>query len=262
MFADRPKALLSSGASSRGPQTHLPGQEYLQHQAEVNLTSEEDTRATDRSRLLERVAWLPNLAHALLKVASNKGAPGVDGESVESAVEHAPQLLADLHQALMDGTYIPGDIRRVWIPKPGGGERGLGIPNVVDRIVQQAVLQVLEPIFEPSFHNSSHGFRRRRGAQTAIAEAKGCFPQKVTAPRSILIFPSSSTEFITNACLAAWPSELGDGRNEALILVTLMLKAKVVLPDGSSSPDARSCPCKAVRSFTPLERRPDELDWS
>jgi RNA-directed DNA polymerase len=96
----------------------------LLHQAEVNLMDETDTRTTDSGQLLERVAWLPNLARALLKVASNKGAPGVDGESVQSAVEHAPQLLADLHLALIEGTYIPGDIRRVWIPKPGGGERG------------------------------------------------------------------------------------------------------------------------------------------
>jgi RNA-directed DNA polymerase len=60
----------------------------------------------------------------------------------------------------------------VFIPKPGGGQRGLGIPNVVDRVVQQAVLQVLEPVFEPTFHTSSHGFRPKRGATTAIAEAK------------------------------------------------------------------------------------------
>ena len=177
MFADSPETLPSSGASSRGPQTYLPGQEYLLHQADVNLMDETDTRATDSGQLLERVAWVPNLARALLKVASNKGAPGVDGESVDSVVENAPQLLSDLHRALMDGTYTPGDIRRVWIPKPGGGERGLGIPNVVDRIVQQALLQVLEPIFEPTFHNSSHGFRRRRGAQTAIVEAKGYFAE-------------------------------------------------------------------------------------
>ena len=102
-------------------------------------------------------------------------------------VERAPELLAELHRALIDGTYVPGDIRRVWIPKPGGGERGLGIPNVVDRIVQQATLQVLEPIFEPTFHDSSHGFRRRRGAQTAIAEAEGYFTEG-TERRSISIF--------------------------------------------------------------------------
>jgi hypothetical protein len=71
VFADSPEALQSSGASSRGPQTNLPGQEYLQHQAEVNLPEETDTRATDTGQLLERVAWLPNLARALFKVASN-----------------------------------------------------------------------------------------------------------------------------------------------------------------------------------------------
>jgi RNA-directed DNA polymerase len=84
-------------------------------------------------------------------------------------VVEAPALLPELQKSLLDGTYQPGDIRRVWIPKPGGGERGLGIPNVVDRWVQQAVLRVLEPIFEPRFHHSSHGFRANRGAHTAIA---------------------------------------------------------------------------------------------
>lgn len=74
-----------------------------------------------------------------------------------------------LRRSLLSGAYQPGAIRRVWIPKPGGGERGLGIPNVVDRVVQQALLQVLEPVFEPTLHDSSHGFRPRRGAQTAIA---------------------------------------------------------------------------------------------
>src|SRR5258706_15469958 len=73
--------------------------------------------------------------------------------------------------ALQDGSYRPGEIRRVWIPKSDGGQRGLGIPNVVDRWVQQALLQVLEPIFDPTFHESSHGFRPKRGAHTAIAEA-------------------------------------------------------------------------------------------
>ena len=75
MFADSPVTVHSAGASTRGPQTYLPGQEYLQHQAEVNLADETDTRAADSGQLLERVAWLPNLARALLKVASNKGAP-------------------------------------------------------------------------------------------------------------------------------------------------------------------------------------------
>lgn len=258
MFADSPDALQSSGASSRGPQTYLPGQEYLLHQAEVNLTDETDTRITDSGQLLERVAWLPNLARALLKVASNKGAPGVDGESVESAVEHAPQLLANLHQALMDGTYIPGDIRRVWIPKPGGGERGLGIPNVVDRIVQQAVLQVLEPIFEPTFHNSSHGFRRRRGAQTAIAEAKGYFAEGYGTTVDIDL-----SKFFDRVhhqrLLSRLAQRVGDVR--ILKLIHLMLKAKVVLPDGSSSPTQEGAPQGGPLSPLLSNVVLDELDW-
>ncbi len=131
-------------------------------------------RTDEMAHLLEEAASPGNLARALLNVASNKGAAGVDGRSVDEVVEASRRLLPKLRRALLKGTYRPGDIRRVWIPKPGGkGERGLGIPNVVDRWVQQAVLQVLEPVFEPTFHDSSHGFRPQRGAHTAIAVAKG-----------------------------------------------------------------------------------------
>ena len=72
-------------------------------------------------------------------VARNKGAPGVDGRSVREVVAASPRLLFTLRRELLGGGYRPGDIRRVWIPKPGGGQRGLGIPNVVDRWVQEAV---------------------------------------------------------------------------------------------------------------------------
>jgi len=100
-------------------------------------------------------AWMPvfsseevieRLNVALEKVAANKGAPGPDRQSVGDVRKHWPQLGPALAAALRDGTYQPGDIRRVWIPKSGGGERGLGIPNVVDRVVQEAVRSVLEPL--------------------------------------------------------------------------------------------------------------------
>src|SRR5208282_1687142 len=94
-------------------------------------------------------------------------------QTIEQVQKHLPVVLTELRAALLDGSYRPGDIRRVWIPKSGGGQRGLGIPNVVDRVVQEAVRAVLEPLYEPTFHASSHGFRPNRGCHTAIAEAQG-----------------------------------------------------------------------------------------
>ena len=119
---------------------------------------------------MEEVA--KRLTDALLKVASNKGAPGPDGQTIEMLLEQWPVVLPKLQADLLAGTYRPGGIRRVFIPKAGGGQRGLGIPDVVDRVVQEAVRQVLEPLWEPTFHPSSHGFRPGRSCHTAIAEAK------------------------------------------------------------------------------------------
>ena len=89
--------------------------------------------AMDTGRLLEGVASAPNLAQALLNVARNKGAAGVDGQSVAAVGAHGRKVLPKLRVDLLEGRYQPGDIRRVWIPKPDGGQRGLGIPNVIDR---------------------------------------------------------------------------------------------------------------------------------
>lgn len=113
------------------------------------------------------------LSEAFSNVARNRGAPGPDGQSIAVMREHLDEWLPSLTTALLQGRYTPGDIRRVWIPKAGGGQRGLGIPNVIDRVVQEAVRQVLEPLYEPRFHRSSHGFRPGRSCHTAIAEAVG-----------------------------------------------------------------------------------------
>jgi group II intron reverse transcriptase/maturase len=135
-----------------------------------------------------------------------------------------------LHRALLDGTYQPGDIRRVWIPKPGGGERGLGIPNVIDRWVQQAVLQILEPVFEPTFHSSSHGFRPKRGAHTAIAEAK-----EYVGDGFGVVVDIDLSKFFDRVHHQRLLSRLGQkvADSRILKLIGQMLKAKVVLPDGT-----------------------------
>jgi RNA-directed DNA polymerase len=122
---------------------------------------------------MEEVTSEANLREAFEEVARNHGAPGPDGQTIEHVREHLGELVAKLSRSLNDGSYSPGRIRRVWIPKPGGGERGLGIPDVVDRLVQQAVHRVLSGHYEAEFHPSSHGFRPGRSCHTAIAEAKG-----------------------------------------------------------------------------------------
>ncbi len=109
---------------------------------------------------------------AMKKVVANKGAPGPDGMTVSQLREQWPAIAPRLRADLLSGAYRPGGVRRVMIPKAGGGQRGLGIPNVVDRVAMEAVRQVLDPLFEPSFHPSSHGFRPGRSCHTAIAEAK------------------------------------------------------------------------------------------
>src|SRR4030042_2098065 len=111
------------------------------------------------------------LEEAFEKAAANQAAPGPDRQSSERVREHLPELLPGRRASLLDGSYRPGDIRRVWIPKAGGGQRGLGIPNVVDRMVMEAVRRGLEPLYEPTFHESRHGVRPHRSCQPAIMEA-------------------------------------------------------------------------------------------
>jgi RNA-directed DNA polymerase len=101
--------------------------------------------ATMMMRVVER------LPAAFQKVAKNDGAPGPDRQSVEQVRKHLADVLTKLGDSLLEGSYRVGDIRRVWIPKAGGGQRGLGIPNVVDRVVQEALRQEIEPQWEPTF---------------------------------------------------------------------------------------------------------------
>ncbi len=124
------------------------------------------------TRLMEEVCYLENLNRAYLRVKANKGSAGVDGMTIVELrawiAEHKGELIA----ALLDGSYRPQSVRGVQIPKPGGGVRQLGIPTVIDRLVQQAILQVLEPLLDPTFSPSSFGFRPGRGAHDALKQAK------------------------------------------------------------------------------------------
>lgn len=122
--------------------------------------------------LIDKVYRLDNLERAYRAVRANKGAPGVDGETVEAFGQNLKERLYQLHQELKTGTYEPQPVLRVEIPKADGSKRPLGIPTVKDRVVQQALLNILQPIFEPGFHPSSYGYRPGRSCHQAVAKAE------------------------------------------------------------------------------------------
>jgi len=122
--------------------------------------------------LMEQVCDPTNIVHAYRRVRANKGTPGVDGMTVHDLADWLRQHSAALTASLLDGTYRPQPVRGVQIPKPGGGQRQLGIPVAVDRLVQQMILQVLNPIFDPTFSNSSFGFRPGRSPHMALEQAR------------------------------------------------------------------------------------------
>ena len=253
VFADSPEG----GKGSR-KRDESRGRPYLLHIAKAMTATSSTTTESKPERLLESMTHPANLATALRNVARNKGAPGVDGESVEEVVDNAHRLLPRLRRALLEGSYRPGDIRRVWIPKAGGGQRGLGIPNVIDRWVQQAMLQVLEPIFEPVFHKSSHGFRPNRGAHTAIAEAKTYLEDG----RSWLVDIDLSKFFDRvnhQRLLDRLSLQVKDRR--VVTLIKRLLKAKVVLPDGMRVSTEEGTPQGGPLSPLLSNVVLDELDW-
>jgi len=122
--------------------------------------------------LMEAITDSGNMRRALKRVRANKGSPGVDGITVEALSPHLKQVWPQIKASLLEGRYLPQPIRRVEIPKPNGGMRQLGIPTVLDRLIQQAILQVLTPIFDPTFSDSSYGFRPGKSAHQALEAAR------------------------------------------------------------------------------------------
>jgi group II intron reverse transcriptase/maturase len=121
---------------------------------------------------MERVVERDNLARALQRVRQNQGRPGVDGMTVDDLLPYLRGHWDRVRESLLAGSYQPQPVRRVEIPKSGGGVRMLGIPTVLDRFIQQAVLQVLQPIFDPTFSEHSYGFRPGRSAHQAVRAAQ------------------------------------------------------------------------------------------
>ena len=207
--------------------------------------------------VIEEVARERNLKEAFAKVASNKGAPGPDGRSIRWVRKHLKEVLPHLCKELLAGSYQPGLIRRVWIPKPGG-KRGLGIPDVVDRIVQQAVAQVLSPHWTPTFHKSSHGFIEGRSCHTAIAEARKYLEEGLECVVDIDL-EKFFDQVNHQRLISRLERKVSDRR--LLKLIHKMLKAKIVMPDGVVVSNDEGVPQGGPLSPLLSNIVLDELDW-
>ena len=179
--------------------------------------------------IMESIADEPNLGAAFSKVAANRGAAGPDRESIAEVRERWGEYLPRIRNSLLEGSYRAGEIRRVWIPKKSGGQRGLGIPNVIDRIVQQATHQVLSPHYEETFHEGSHGFRPGRSCHTALKQAREHL--------------KSGMEWVVDIDLSKFFDRVSHDRlmhrlslrvedPRVLELIRQMLRAKIVMPNG------------------------------
>ena len=139
-----------------------------------------ETAEKNGTDLLEDILHRNNLNAAWKKVKDNKGAAGIDGMSVDEMLPYLKEHREELLESIRGGYYKPKPVRRIEIPKPEGGVRLLGVPTVIDRMIQQAIAQVLEPIFENTFSDNSYGFRPRRNAHQAIRQARRYYDEGYT----------------------------------------------------------------------------------
>lgn len=139
--------------------------------AEAGAAASGQTKS-ESGPLMERVVERSNMRLAYRRVMRNGGSAGVDGLTVQELGAWLKMHWPSVKQALLAGTYMPQAVRRADIPKPSGGIRSLGVPTVVDRLIQQALHQVLQPIYEPSFSASSFGFRPGRSVLDAVRQAQ------------------------------------------------------------------------------------------
>lgn len=149
------------GRNSRGPVTGAS-----------KSTASQDNSELREHQLMEEALTKENMTKAMERVEQNQGAAGIDDMAVGELKAYLKQEWLRIRKELLEGRYKPKPVRKVMIPKAGGGERALGIPTVVDRLIQQAALQVISPIFDKDFSESSYGYRPKRSAQQAVEAAR------------------------------------------------------------------------------------------
>jgi RNA-directed DNA polymerase len=139
---------------------------------ESSMAKHKSESPASSDQLMEEICQAENCKQALARVKSNKGGPGIDGMTVEKLPDYLKQHWPKVREQLLSGTYKPQPVKRVEIPKPDGGIRKLGIPTVLDRLIQQMVLEVLQRSWDPTFSAHSYGFRPGRSAHQAVAQAQ------------------------------------------------------------------------------------------
>jgi RNA-directed DNA polymerase len=189
--------------------------------------------------MIEDILEPENLAAAWKRVKANKGAPGIDGMTVEDFPAFARVHWPRIASAIRDGTYRPAPVKRVWIPKPDGSKRPLGIPTVLDRVIQQAVAQVLGPLFEVGFSEHSYGYRPGRSAHQAVAVMEAGWKEgRRHAVECDLksFFDTVSHDRLLRALLEKVRCR------KVLGLIRRFLMAGVVLPDGTREATPQGVP--------------------
>ena len=211
--------------------------------------------------LMDIIASSENIKLAYRTIKGNKGSntPGVDGRTIKDLARLSEDKFVTLIKRQFNW-YKPRPVKRVEIPKPDGRTRPLGIPTIVDRIVQQCILQVLEPICEAKFHDRSNGFRPNRGAENAIAQC--C--RLIQVQKLYYVIDLDIKGFFDNVChgkLIKQIWELGIRDKTLLCIIKAMLKAQIVMPDGERITPDRGTPQGGILSPLLSNIVLNELDW-
>lgn len=189
--------------------------------------------------MMEQVLASENLHAAWRRVRANAGAPGIDGMTIEKFPAFAREHWPRIRSALMAGTYRPAAVRRVFIPKPDGSQRPLGVPTVLDRVIQQALAQGLTPLFESGFSTHSYGFREGRNAHQAVRDVEACW--KEGRRHAVDCDLKSFFDTVNHDRLMGQLREKVQDR-WGLGLIRRYLTAGVVLPDGTREATSQGVP--------------------
>ncbi len=189
--------------------------------------------------MMEQVLAPENLRTAWRRVKTNAGAPGIDGMNVEAFPAFSRKHWPRIRSALMAGSYRPAPVRRVFIPKPDGSQRPLGVPTVLDRVIQQAVAQVLTPLYDDGFSDHSYGFREGRSAHQAVRHVEACWTEG--RRHAVDCDLKSFFDSVNHDRLMGQLREKIRDR-KVLGLIRRYLQAGVVLPDGSREATPQGVP--------------------